>query len=56
MRDAETRALLESGEYPCRDVDQNMADLSAQIAANATGVQELENYGTIWSLRLCMPI
>ena len=42
MRDAETRALLESGEYPCRDVDQNMADLSAQIAANATGVQELQ--------------
>ena len=42
MRVAETRALLESGEYPCRDVDQNMADLSAQIAANATGVQELQ--------------
>ncbi|MEM1274871.1 MAG: hydantoinase B/oxoprolinase family protein, partial [Pseudomonadota bacterium] len=42
LRDAETRALLKSGKYPCRNVDQNMADLAAQIAANATGVAELE--------------
>jgi 5-oxoprolinase (ATP-hydrolysing) len=35
------RGLLASGPYPCRNVDQNMADLAAQIAANATGVQEL---------------
>ncbi|MEJ6478119.1 MAG: hydantoinase B/oxoprolinase family protein, partial [Octadecabacter sp.] len=41
LRDGETRALLASGEYPCRNVDQNMADLSAQIAANATGLAEL---------------
>ncbi len=41
LRDAETRALLASGKYPCRNVDQNMADLSAQIAANATGAGEL---------------
>jgi 5-oxoprolinase (ATP-hydrolysing) len=41
LRDGETRALLASGKYPCRNVDQNMADLSAQIAANATGVAEL---------------
>ncbi|MCH2078644.1 MAG: hydantoinase B/oxoprolinase family protein [Rhodobacteraceae bacterium] len=41
LRDAETRALLSSGKYPCRNVDQNMADLAAQIAANATGVAEL---------------
>ncbi|MFT6024331.1 MAG: 5-oxoprolinase (ATP-hydrolyzing) [Ascidiaceihabitans sp.] len=33
--------LLASGKYPCRNVDQNMADLAAQIAANATGVAEL---------------
>lgn len=41
LRDAETRALLSSGPYPCRNVDQNMADLTAQIAANATGSAEL---------------
>ena len=41
LRDGETRALLASGKYPCRNVDQNMADLSAQIAANATGLTEL---------------
>lgn len=40
--DSETRALLASGKYPCRNIDQNMADLSAQIAANATGQRELQ--------------
>lgn len=42
LQDRETRALLSSAKYPCRNVDQNMADLSAQIAANATGVRELQ--------------
>ena len=42
LREAETRALLASGSYPCRNVDQNMADLAAQIAANATGATELQ--------------
>ncbi|MDA4846718.1 hydantoinase B/oxoprolinase family protein [Hoeflea sp. E7-10] len=37
----ETRALLGSGRYPCRNIDQNMADLEAQIAANETGVREV---------------
>jgi len=41
LRDAATRDLLASGKYPCRNIGQNMADLAAQIAANATGVQEL---------------
>jgi len=41
LQDAQARALLASGRYPCRNVDQNMADLAAQIAANATGVGEL---------------
>jgi 5-oxoprolinase (ATP-hydrolysing) len=36
-----TRALLTSGPFPCRAVDQNMADLKAQIAANETGRREL---------------
>ncbi len=41
LRDAATRALLASGKFPCRNVDQNMADLAAQIAANETGASEL---------------
>ncbi|MFV1722466.1 hydantoinase B/oxoprolinase family protein [Phaeobacter sp. JH18-32] len=43
LREAEARALLGSGPYPCRNIDQNMADLAAQVAANATGVKELQN-------------
>ncbi len=39
--DAETRALLGSGPYPCRNIDENMADLAAQVAANETGVREV---------------
>lgn len=49
LQEKETRALLGSGRYPCRNINQNMADLSAQIAANETGAGELrkmvENYG-----------
>ena len=45
-----TRALLASGPYPCRNIDQNMADLSAQIAANATGAAELSKVVSQYSL------
>jgi 5-oxoprolinase (ATP-hydrolysing) len=41
LRDAETRALLTGARYPARNVDQNMADLRAQVAANQKGVDEL---------------
>ncbi len=41
LRDSETRALLGSGQYPSRNIEQNMADLRAMIAANEKGVQEL---------------
>ncbi len=41
LREQEMRHLLGSGAYPCRNPDQNMADLRAQLAANETGVQEL---------------
>ena len=41
LREKETRELLGSGKYPCRNIDQNLADLSAQIAANETGLMEL---------------
>lgn len=41
FQEKEVRAILASGKYPCRNIDQNIADLSAQIAANATGAREL---------------
>ena len=41
FREKETVALLCSGKYPVRNVQQNLADLRAQIAANEKGVQEL---------------
>ncbi len=42
LRDAEAAALLASGPHPVRDLAQNLADLRAQVAANARGVAELE--------------
>jgi 5-oxoprolinase (ATP-hydrolysing) len=41
LREAQMLALLQSGEYPSRNPQQNLADLKAQIAANEKGVQEL---------------
>jgi 5-oxoprolinase (ATP-hydrolysing) len=40
-REEETARLLTSGRYPVRNVQQNIADLRAQVAANEKGVQEL---------------
>ena len=37
LREAAVRALLASGLYPARTIDQNIADLAAQIAACARG-------------------
>jgi 5-oxoprolinase (ATP-hydrolysing) len=39
--ESEIRALLESGRYPARNVEQNIADLRAQVAACAKGAAEL---------------
>ena len=41
FRERETVELLKSGRHPVRNVEQNIADLRAQIAANGKGVQEL---------------
>jgi 5-oxoprolinase (ATP-hydrolysing) len=41
FRERETTALLTSGRYPVRNVQQNIADLQAQVAANEKGVHEL---------------
>ena len=50
LREAEMVALLESGQYPSRNPQQNMADLKAQIAANEKGVQELRKMVEQFSL------
>lgn len=41
FREEAVRELLASGPYPCRNIDQNIADLTAQVAANETGLHEL---------------
>lgn len=40
--EAEMRKLLTSGKYPARNVEQNLADLRAQVAACQKGAAELE--------------
>lgn len=42
FREEETRALLTAGPYPSRNPAGNLADLRAQVAANARGVQEVQ--------------
>ncbi len=39
--EAEVRKLLTFGPHPVRNLEQNIADLKAQIAANETGVQSV---------------
>ncbi len=39
--DADIRTVLTSGKYQARNPEQNIADLKAQVAANAKGVVEL---------------
>ena len=50
LRETELNALLTSGDYPCRNPAQNLADLKAQIAANEKGVQELHRMVAEFSL------
>ncbi len=41
FQEAGFRALLSGARYPARSPDVNVADIKAQVAANARGVQEL---------------
>jgi 5-oxoprolinase (ATP-hydrolysing) len=41
FREGAIRDLLASGPFPARNIDQNIADLSAQVAACAKGAAEL---------------
>lgn len=46
----ELRKVLSSGEFPSRDVDSNLADISAQVAANNSGVKLLRELVDRYSL------
>jgi 5-oxoprolinase (ATP-hydrolysing) len=50
LLEAEMRALLGSGRYPSRNVEQNLADLRAQVAACAKGAEELAKMVAHFSL------
>ena len=52
--DKEIRSILGDGQYPCRNVDQNVADLKAQIAANEKGVAELLSMVDSFSLEVVL--
>lgn len=52
--DEEIRSVLSGGPNPCRNVDQNIADLKAQIAANEKGVAELQKMVTNFTLDIVL--
>ncbi len=41
LRESELRAALTAGPWPARKPEQNLADLRAQLAANARGIAEI---------------
>jgi len=43
FRESEMKKILASGKYPCRNIEHNMADLAAQVAANETGIREINS-------------
>ena len=47
----EIRNKLKSGPYPSRDIEENMADLQAAVAANHKGVNSLKNMVAKYSLQ-----
>ncbi len=56
-REEELRQLLLSGEWPSRSVENNISDVSAQVAANGSGVRQLRELVDRHSLslvRACM--
>jgi 5-oxoprolinase (ATP-hydrolysing) len=55
LLEPQARAILASGPYPCRNPDQNIADLKAQVAANETGKRELLSIWPIWAMSRTMP-
>ncbi|MCK0068694.1 hydantoinase B/oxoprolinase family protein [Kordiimonas laminariae] len=49
FQEATTKEALASGSYPARNIEQNLADLKAQIAANTKGMSQVialvKNFG-----------
>ena len=50
LREAEVAELLTSAAHPVRDLQQNLADLRAQVAANARGAAEVGRMVTEYGL------
>ncbi len=50
LRERELRQALQTARYPARNPDQNVADLRAQLAANARGIAELARAQRRYSL------
>ncbi|MHA1549085.1 MAG: hydantoinase B/oxoprolinase family protein [Alphaproteobacteria bacterium] len=50
IREEEARELFTDHPYPARNVEQNLADLRAQIAANEKGVHELRRMVDMFGL------
>ncbi|MDY6947573.1 MAG: hydantoinase B/oxoprolinase family protein [Pseudomonadota bacterium] len=50
LLESQMRQLLTSAKYPARNVEQNLADLRAQVAACRKGAEELEAMVTHFSL------
>lgn len=46
------RKMLGSGAYPARNIEQNLADLEAQIAANTVGIELLQDMAKEWGIEL----
>ncbi|MCW1401701.1 hydantoinase B/oxoprolinase family protein [Novosphingobium sp. MW5] len=46
--EADFRAVLASGPFPARNPDMNVADIKAQLAANATGQREVAGLAARW--------
>ena len=49
-REDQLKELLLSGPYPTRSVQDNLADVSAQVAANNSGVRQLQRLVSRYSL------
>ena len=43
FKEKEMIKILSSGKYPCRNIEHNIADLAAQVAANKTGISEINS-------------
>jgi N-methylhydantoinase B len=52
LREVEVKKILTNHQYPARNIEQNVADFKAQIAANNKGVQELQNMVNKYSLKI----